>query len=197
MDLPNHAARDSFPIPPGPLPERGESLRPAVIWALVSVLLGLASVVLLLKLITGIPALLAGLFSLRRLNALADRGGPLPRSLEWGRRSAVAGMVLGGVGIVLGVIGLTALVLLPIGEQSRRLKCANNLRELGLAVAHYHADKKGFPSPAVPNRAGLAGFAPWRAPAYPDRLSWVALLLPYLEAPQEEGKRRVRVNRRL
>ena len=54
-----------------------------------------------------------------------------------------------------------------------------------------------FPSSTVPNRAGLAGFAPWRAPAYPDRLSWVVLLLPYLEAPPEEGKRRVRVNRRL
>src|SRR5207248_2530419 len=49
----------------------------------------------------------------------------------------------------------------------------------------------------VPTQAGLAGFAPWRAPAYPDRLSWVVLLLPYLEAPQEEGKRRGRVNKRL
>ncbi|MBI1917660.1 MAG: DUF1559 domain-containing protein [Planctomycetes bacterium] len=197
MDLPNHAtSRDSFPVPPGPRPERGGSLRPAVAWALVSVLLGLASVVPLLQLITGIPALLAGFFSLRRLNTLADRRDPPRPALEWGRRSAVAGMVLGGVGIVLGVIGLAALVLLRVGEASRRLKCANNLRELGMAVARYHADKKAFPSATVPNRAGLAGFAPWRAPAYADRLSWVVLLLPYLEAPQEKEKRG-RAGRRL
>src|SRR5262249_8483676 len=58
-------------------------------------------------------------------------------------------------------------------------------------------DRKSFPTATVPNRAGLAGFAPWRAPAYSDRLSWVALLLPYLGTPQEEGKRRVRADNRL
>jgi hypothetical protein len=194
MDLPNH---ESFLPPPGPPLQRSESLRPAVTWALVSVLLGLLSVALLLNgLIAGIPALLAGFFSLRRLNALADRG-PSSLSLEWGRRSAVAGMVLGCAGIVLGVFGLAALVLLRVGEQGRRLTCTNNLRELGLAVARYQKDTKAFPTATVPNRAGLAGFAPWRAPPYPERLSWVVTLLPYLEAPQEEGKQRQRGDRRL
>src|SRR5438309_663935 len=133
MDLPNHVARDSL------LPDRGGRLRPAVTGALVSVLLGLASVMplLLLHLITGIPALLVGFFSLRRLNILADRAPPSP-SLEWGRRGAVAGMVLGGAGIVLGVIGLVAIALLWAGEASRRVTCTNNLRELGMAVARYH-----------------------------------------------------------
>src|SRR5207302_7190305 len=37
------------------------------------------------------------------------------------------------------------------------------------------------------------------APPYPERLSWVVILLPYLEPPEEEGarKRLVRADKRL
>src|SRR5262249_38934802 len=44
---------------------------------------------------------------------------------------------------------------------------------------------KAFPPTTVPSGAGLAGLAPWRAPAYAERLSWVVVLLPYLKGPGE------------
>jgi len=186
MDLSNHTASpDSFSLPPAPIPTRGSTLQRALMGAGVSVLLGLASVLLLLKFLTGVPALLVGLVSLRRLNSLVGaRETSPPASLEWGRRCAVAGMVLGGVGIVLGIIGLVSLILVRVAETSRRAACANNLRELGLAVARYHDHENRFPPATVPSSAGLAGFAPWRAPAYAERLSWVVVLLPYLEGPE-------------
>ncbi|HKB41989.1 MAG TPA: DUF1559 domain-containing protein [Gemmataceae bacterium] len=188
MDLSNHtAAPDSFAVPPAPIPERGSTVQRALIGAALSVLLGLSSVLLLLKLLTGIPALLLGFISLRRLNGLVGaRETSVPASLEWGRRGAIAGMALGGVGIVLGIIGLVSLILVRVGEASRRAACANNLRELGLAVARYHDHENRFPPATVASDAGLAGFTPWRAPAYAERLSWVVLLLPYLEEPEAD-----------
>ncbi len=188
MDLSNHTASpDSFSLPPAPIPDRGSTLQRALMGAGVSVLLGLTSVLLLLKFLTGVPALLVGFVSLRRLNSLVGaRETSLPASLEWGRRCAVAGMVLGGVGIVLGMIGLVSLILVRVAETSRRAACANNLRELGLAVARYHDHENRFPPATVASDAGLAGFAPWRAPAYAERLSWVVILLPDLEGPETE-----------
>lgn len=166
------------------------SPRPALVASLVSLLLGLLSVFLLLKLLAGIPALLLGFLSLRRLNALPGA----VQALAWGKRCAVAGMVLGLAGSVLGVIGLVSIVLLRVTEDSRRLACVNNLRQLGFAVLDYNDVNTGFPTAAVDPHADLAGFAPWRNPPYVKRLSWMVELLPYLgRSPEgEAGKGRNR-----
>src|SRR5438094_9683172 len=109
--------------------ERGRGL---LIGPFISVLLGLLSI-LLLQFVTGAPALLLGLISLRRLNTL-DRDTP---SIRWGKRLAAGGMVLGAAGCLLGVLGLTSFGLLHFGEASRRVTCADHMRRIGKAVELY------------------------------------------------------------
>ena len=144
--------------------------------------------VLLLALlaVAGIPLLVFSFLALRRLNAAADRAG----GSAWGRRLAVGGMVLGLTGTVLCVVGLIAVVLVRVSEDSRRLACANNLRQIGLAVLLYNDVNDHFPTATVDAHNSLAGFALWRNPPFVKRLSWTVELLPYLGIkPEPEGDR--------
>jgi prepilin-type N-terminal cleavage/methylation domain-containing protein/prepilin-type processing-associated H-X9-DG protein len=86
--------------------------------------------------------------------------------------------------VVIAVIGVLVSLLLPAvqmaREAARRTQCANNLRQIGLAVHLYHDALGRFPSgyvgdPHHPSRdaATLDGPPGW---------AWGALLLPYLEA---------------
>jgi hypothetical protein len=129
--------------------------------ALISLVLGLASVVLLL--ISGIPALIAGYYGFRSVNYSDGR-------LK-GRKAAVAGMILGGLGCLAGLVLLGAKGVTLLSEKSRGAECKNNLRRLGLALNQFHDEHRAFPPGTVPNDA-----------LKPEqRLSWVTLLLPYLE----------------
>jgi prepilin-type processing-associated H-X9-DG protein len=157
--------------------ERGLLLGP-----LLSVLLGLLSLLLLLRLVTGVPALVLGLICLRRLNAL-DEDTPKTR---WGKRLAVGGMVLGAAGCVLGVLGLTSLGLLQFGESSRRVTCADHMRKIGKAVENYAELHRDYPPATMDGADGLAGFAPWLDEPYPQRLGWMVSVLPFLERPSEK-----------
>ena len=53
--------------------------------------------------------------------------------------------------IVIAIIGILAALLLPTISQSkdraRRVQCASNLRQLGLALHAYLADNQGYPDP--------------------------------------------------
>lgn len=86
-----------------------------------------------------------------------------------------AGLTLIELLVVIGIIGVLTALLLPaiqrIRDAAARTRCANNLKEIGLALHHYHDQAGIFPT-GVRSRAT-------REP-YP-LLSWQAFLLPYLE----------------
>jgi len=82
--------------------------------------------------------------------------------------------------VVIAIIGVLIALLLPavqkVRESANRVKCQNNLHQIGIALHSYHGDHGSFPS----------GYL-WR-PQVPDVTtqtdpgwSWAALLLPYLE----------------
>src|SRR5439155_259904 len=96
------------------------------------------------------------------------------------------GMVLGTAGCLLGVLGLTSFGLLHVGEESRRVTCADHMRRIGKAVELYREVHREYPPAALDGPDGLAGFAPWLDEPYPKRLGWMVSVLPYLEQPTRE-----------
>jgi prepilin-type processing-associated H-X9-DG protein/prepilin-type N-terminal cleavage/methylation domain-containing protein len=80
--------------------------------------------------------------------------------------------------VVIAVIGVLMGLLLSavqkVRESANRAKCQNNLRQIGLALHDYHAQRETFP-PGVddPNQSPPNG--------YHTCWSWMATLLPYIE----------------
>lgn len=71
--------------------------------------------------------------------------------------------------VVLAIIGLLIGLLLPavqkVREAAARLHCANNLKQMGLAIHNYHDTNRLLP----PSRVG------------PQHATWFVVILPYLE----------------
>jgi prepilin-type processing-associated H-X9-DG protein len=129
--------------------------------AVAAFVLGLLS--LGLSLLAALPALYVGFRGLRAVN---ESDGRLR-----GRGLAVAGMALAGLTTLLTTLGTAAVVLIHLQSKSDRAACANNLREVGLAVNVYcDQNDFDFPQATVPN------------PRLPPerRLSWLAAVGPFL-----------------
>lgn len=71
--------------------------------------------------------------------------------------------------VVVAIVGVVSGLLLPAlqaaREAARRIQCANNLHQLGLALHHYHDSHRSFPIGIV----------------YPNWVMWSAQILPELE----------------
>ena len=82
--------------------------------------------------------------------------------------------------VVIAVIAVLIGLLLPavqkVRESASRLKCANNLKQLGLACHNYHDSQKSFP-PGYLATSSYSDGATDTAPGW----GWAAFLLPYLE----------------
>src|SRR5438552_3247473 len=75
------------------------------------------------------------------------------------------------IGIIAVVLGLLLAAVQKARDAGARVQCANNLRQLGIALHHYHDSKGTFPS-GMRYRNGND--------PYPG-MSWETQLLPYVE----------------
>ena len=79
--------------------------------------------------------------------------------------------------VVIAIIGILIALLLPAvqaaREAARRIKCANNMKQLGVALHSYHASYRSFPAGAF-----------WGIESKDTRLGLHVLLLPYLDLNQ-------------
>lgn len=80
--------------------------------------------------------------------------------------------------VVIAIIGILIALLLPAvqaaRESARRVQCANNLKQIGLALHAYHAAHKHFPTQ-------VTGAAEQGGACGPGFTSWIVPLLPHME----------------
>jgi hypothetical protein len=112
--------------------------------------------------LAAVPAIVCGVLGLSRSKVTGT-----------GQGSAVAGLVLGGIGMVVPFVLMA--ILLPavqkVREAAARTHDVNNFKQVGLAVINQEVTNKRLPPPYVVGPDGT-----------PNRgLSWRVGLLPYLE----------------
>jgi hypothetical protein len=138
-------------------------------WA--SLNLGVASFVF--TLLTGVPAIIVGIWSLVNISRSHGR-------LK-GSGLAITGIVLGLIGSLMGPAVLTALLLRAeqkVREAAAQIQSANNLHQIGLTMLN-HNEEFGYIPPG--NCKATAPNGPMMGNYGNNGLSWRVALLPFLD----------------
>jgi prepilin-type N-terminal cleavage/methylation domain-containing protein/prepilin-type processing-associated H-X9-DG protein len=98
----------------------------------------------------------------------------------------VRGFTLIELLVVIAIIAVLIALLLPAvqsaREAARRAQCTNNLKQIGLAFANYESTNSIYPLGGMTLVNGnYQNAGNWGAEAGNNGVSWVALILPYLE----------------
>ena len=90
-------------------------------------------------------------------------------------RRRLKGFTLVELLVVIAIIGVLVTLLLPAvqaaREAARRSQCANNARQIGLALANYESASRCYPPGVICDKPHLGGW----------RIMWAVHLYPYLE----------------
>jgi hypothetical protein len=116
-----------------------------------------------------LPSIFAIVFGALSLRDIGRSHGRLGRN-----GLAIAGLVTGSIGlVVIGPLVLSSLLILPaiqrVHDAANRLRSANSLKQIGLALHEYHDIHGTFPPAVV--------YSPEGKPLY----SWRVLILPFIE----------------
>jgi type II secretory pathway pseudopilin PulG len=85
------------------------------------------------------------------------------------------------IGIITTIMAITVPAIMKVREAAHRASCANNLRQIAIAIHHFHADHNRLPAGQVGPYKRVAGRPYYGWGANSTGWSFLAFLLPYIE----------------